>query len=34
MKLIEDGVSYYYCSGGEWYRQVGDANYRAIKRKL
>jgi len=33
MKLIDGGVSYYYCDG-EWYRQVGDANYRAIKRKL
>ena len=36
MKLIEEGVSYYYCSG-EWYRQVGEgrsASYKAIPRKL
>lgn len=33
MKLIEDGVSYYYCSDGEWYRQVGK-QYRAVERKL
>jgi hypothetical protein len=36
MKLIEEGVSFYYCSG-EWYRQVGDgrsAMYRAVARKL
>ena len=32
MKLIEDGVSYYYC-GGEWYRQTGKL-YRAVARKL
>lgn len=33
MKLIDEGVSYYYCSGGEWYRQIGggrDARYRAV----
>ena len=32
MKLIEDGASYYYCSG-EWYRQMGDgrsATYKAV----
>lgn len=32
MKLIEDGVSYYYC-GGEWYRQVradGRSRYLAV----
>ena len=32
MKLIDGGVSYYYCSG-EWYRQMGggrDAQYRAV----
>ena len=32
MKLIDDGVSYFYCSG-EWYRQMGggrDAQYRAV----
>lgn len=28
MKLIQDGVSYYHCSG-EWYRQMG-ASYKAI----
>ena len=36
MKLIEDGVSFYYCSG-EWYRQVGEgrsATYKAVTRKL
>ena len=36
MKLIEEGVSFYYCSG-EWYRQVGEgraAMYRAVARKL
>ena len=36
MKLIEEGVSFYYCSG-EWYRQVGEgrgATYRAVARKL
>jgi hypothetical protein len=36
MKLIDDGVSYYYC-GGEWYRQVGDGRsvmYKAVARKL
>ena len=34
MKMIEDGASYYFCSG-EWYRQLGDgrgARYRAIAR--
>ena len=31
MKLIEDGQSYYYCSG-EWYRQVGGAGYKAVAR--
>ncbi len=32
MKLIDDGASYYYCSG-EWYRQTGggrDAKYKAV----
>lgn len=32
MKLIEDGASYYFCSG-EWYRQLGTgrvAKYRAV----
>ena len=34
MKLIEDGASYYFCSG-EWYRQLGagrGAKYRAVAR--
>lgn len=34
MKLIEDGASYYFCSG-EWYRQLGTgrvAKYRAVAR--
>jgi len=30
MKMIEDGASYYLCSG-EWYRQVG-SEYQAVKR--
>ena len=36
MKLIEEGVSYYLCSG-EWYRQMGSgssATYKAVARKL
>lgn len=36
MKMIEDGVSYYYCDG-EWYRQVGGGRsptYQAVARKL
>ena len=36
MKMIEEGVSFYYCSG-EWYRQVGEgrsASYRAVARRL
>ena len=36
MKLIEEGVSFYYCSG-EWYRQVGDGrsvSYKAVARRL
>jgi len=35
MKLIEDGASYYFCSGEEWYRQLGDGRgerYRAVAR--
>lgn len=32
MKMIEDGVSFYYCSG-DWYRQEGKS-YRAVSRKL
>jgi len=31
MKIIEDGAQYYYC-GGEWYRQVGAAQYKAVAR--
>ena len=34
MKLIEEGVSYYYCSG-DWYRQAGwgrSATYKAVAR--
>jgi hypothetical protein len=36
MKLIEEGVSYYYC-GGDWYRQEGEGRsvtYKAVKREL
>ena len=36
MKLIEEGVSFYYCDGG-WYRQVGEGrsvSYKAVARKL
>ena len=35
MKMIEDGASYYFCGGGEWYRQTGDgsgAKYRGVAR--
>jgi hypothetical protein len=32
MKLIEDGVSFYYCDG-DWYRQSGKL-YRAVDHKL
>ena len=31
MKLIEGGASYYLCSG-EWYRQVGARQYKAVAR--
>lgn len=34
MKMIEDGASYYHCSG-EWYRQIGSGSavtYRAVKK--
>jgi hypothetical protein len=31
MKWIEGGASYYYCGGGEWYRQLGK-QYRAVAR--
>jgi hypothetical protein len=33
MKMIDDGVSYYFCGGGEWYRQSGKL-YWAVARKL
>ena len=33
MKLIEEGDSYYYCGGGEWYRQTGK-QYQAVAHKL
>jgi len=33
MKMIEDGASYYYCGGGEWYQQTGKL-YRAVAHKL
>ena len=36
MKLIEEGASYYYCSG-DWYRQVGSGSaisYKAVARRL
>lgn len=29
MKMIEDGASYYFCGGGEWYKQTGKL-YRAV----
>ena len=32
LKLIDDGVSYFYCSG-DWYRQEG-RQYRAVARQL
>ena len=31
MKWIEGGASYFYCGGGEWYRQLGK-QYRAVAR--
>ena len=37
MKLIEDGTSYYFCGGGEWYRQMDGGSavkYLAVARKL
>lgn len=33
MKMIEQGASYYYCSG-DWYRQVGSAQYKAVLQPL
>jgi hypothetical protein len=32
MKMIEDGASYYFCGGGEWYKQTGKL-YRAVEKK-
>ena len=29
MKLIQDGASYYHCSG-DWYREVGRDKYKAV----
>ena len=29
MKLIEEGSSFYYCSG-EWYRQVAARSFKAV----
>ncbi len=29
MKMIDEGVSFYYCGGGEWYKQAGKL-YRAV----
>ncbi len=31
MKMIEGGESYYWCSGGEWYRAVG-TRFKAVAR--
>lgn len=30
MKLIQDGASYYFCGGGEWYQAVGGGQYMAV----
>jgi len=37
MKMIEGSAAYYFCGGGEWYRQTGSgrsARYQAVARKL
>ena len=37
LKMIEQAASYYFCGGGEWYRQLGEgrsARYKAVARKL
>ena len=31
LKMIEGGAAYFYC-GGEWYRQVGRGQYKAVAR--
>ena len=33
MKMVEKAASYFYC-GGDWYRQVGSSEYRAIKKPI
>ena len=33
MKMIEDGISYFHCSG-EWYREVGRGQYKAVSAPL
>lgn len=30
MKMIQDGASYYFCGGGEWYQRVG-GQYKAVE---
>ena len=30
MKMIEEGVSFYYCGGDEWYRLVGARSFKAV----
>ena len=30
MKMIEEGQSFYYCGGSEWYRQLGANSYKAV----
>jgi hypothetical protein len=37
MKVVEQAASYYFCGGGEWYRQMGSGrgvSYKAVKREL
>ena len=31
MKLIQDGSSYYFCGGAEWYQSVGGGQYKAVE---
>src|SRR5690348_17043488 len=33
MKMVEKAASYFYC-GGDWYRQVGSSEYRAVKKPI
>jgi hypothetical protein len=33
MKMVEKAAAYFYC-GGEWYRQVGQSQYRAVGKPL